>query len=60
MADFSIPRPESITPADNAGQDSPRHDQRERRRPRPSPEPVTPPLPEPHDEDSGHQVDELA
>lgn len=66
MDDFSITRPEAITPASNAGgHGSPGNDARQQRRPRPTPEPVTPEPAseineEPHEEDNTHQIDELA
>jgi hypothetical protein len=62
MDDFSITRPEAITPADNAGgHGAPPNDARQQRRPRPAPEPVTPELAEEtHEEDNNHQIDELA
>jgi hypothetical protein len=62
MDDFSITRPEAITPAGNAGgHGSPGNDARQQRRPRPTPEPVTPdPAEESHEEDNTHQIDELA
>jgi hypothetical protein len=61
MDDFSITRPEAITPAGNTGgHGSPGNDARQRR-PRPAPEPVTPePAEVPTDEDNTHQIDELA
>ena len=61
MDDFSITRPEAITPAGNAGgHGSPGNDARQRH-PRPALEPVTPELAEePHEEDNSHQIDELA
>ncbi len=62
MDDFSITRPEAITPAGNAGEHgSPGNDARQQRRPRPAPEPVTSDsAQEPHEEDNTHQIDELA
>lgn len=62
MDDFSITRPEAITPAGNAGgHGSPGNDARQQRRPRPAPEPALPELSEePHEEGSTHQIDELA
>jgi hypothetical protein len=62
MDDFSITRPEAITPANNAGgHGSPGNDARQQRRPRPAPEAVTPdPAEESHEEDNTHQIDELA
>lgn len=64
MADFSITRPEAITPASNTGgQGSAGSDARQQRRPRPAPEPepVTTELPEePREEGPSHQIDELA
>jgi hypothetical protein len=66
MDDFSITRPEAITPAGNGGgHGSPGNDARQQRRPRPVIEPVTPepapdPTEEPHEEGSTHQIDELA
>jgi len=62
MADFSITRPESITPANDAGgKDSPRGDARQQRRQRPNPEPPPADVPDaPHDDDTTHQIDELA
>jgi hypothetical protein len=61
MDDFSITRPEAITPAGNAGgHGSLGNDARQQRRPRPAPEPVTPEPPEePHEEDNSHEIDEL-
>jgi hypothetical protein len=62
MDDFSITRPEAITPAGNAGgHGSPGNDARQQRRPRPTPEPALPELAEePREEDNTHQIDELA
>jgi hypothetical protein len=62
MDDFSITRPEAITPAGNAaGHGSPGSDARQQRRPRPAPEPATPDLADaPPEEDNSHQIDELA
>ena len=62
MDDFSITRPEAITPAGNAGgHGSPGNDARQQRRPRPAPEPPPPELAEePREEDNTHQIDELA
>jgi len=62
MDDFSITRPEAITPAGNVGgQGSPGNDSRQQRRPRPAPEPVSPEPPEEHPEEGPtHQIDELA
>ena len=60
MDDFSITRPEAITPAGNAGgHGTPGNDARQQRRP--APEPVTPePAEESREEDNTHQIDELA
>lgn len=62
MDDFSITRPEAITPAGNAGgHGSPGNDARQQRRPRPAPEPMTPePAEASREEDDTHQIDELA
>jgi hypothetical protein len=62
MDDFSITRPEAITPAGNAGgHGSSGTDARQQRRQRPVPEPVTPdPAEVSTDEDNTHQIDELA
>lgn len=62
MDDFSITRPEPATPArDSGGHGSPRGEAKEQRRPREVPEPVAPEKPEtPGDDDTSHQVDELA
>ena len=61
MDDFSITRPEAITPASNArGHGSAGSEGRQQRRSRPAPEPVTPEPAEPHEEDNNHQIDELA
>ena len=62
MDDFSITRPEAITPAGNAGgHGASGNDARQQRRPRLAPEPVTPePAEVPPEEDNTHQIDELA
>ena len=61
MDEFSITRPEPATPTrDSARQELPR-DLRKRRPPREKPEPRIPEAPEaPGEEDTSHQVDELA
>lgn len=59
MDDFSITRPEGVTPASNSGGGS-RNDTRQQRRPKPEPEPVAPKLPDASEESDSHQVDELA
>jgi hypothetical protein len=62
MDEFSITRPEPATPArDNARHELPRGDVKKRRSPRETPEPQIPEPPEaPGEEDTSHQVDELA
>ena len=62
MDDFSITRPEAITPAGNAGgHGSAGNEGRQQRRPRPDSEPVTPERnQDPPEEDNTHQIDELA
>ena len=62
MDDFSITRPEPLTPArDSGGSGSPRGDAKERRRPRETPEVVSPEKPETlGDDETSHQLDELA
>ena len=62
MDEFSITRPEPAIPAtDSARKDLARGDVGKRRPPRETPEPRIPEPPEsPGEEDSSHQVDELA
>lgn len=61
MGDFSITRPESVTPTSDAGgKDSQRGDSRQPRRPRPTPEANPENTEVPHEDEGTHQIDELA
>ena len=61
MGDFSITRPESVTPTSDAGgKDSQRGDARQQRRPKPTPEPNSENNEISHEDEGTHQIDELA
>jgi hypothetical protein len=60
MDEFSITRPEPAIPATDSARQEPRGDLSRRRPPRGTPERVPEPPEAPGEEDTSHQVDELA
>jgi hypothetical protein len=61
MGDFSITRPESVTPTNDAGKKDSQHgNSHQQRRPRPAPEATPENAETPHEDEGTHQIDELA